>query len=374
MDRNFFFALAAFAFLLFYLFMAWSVLAAFLESLIWAVVLALATYPLFRRLRARLHDNSHLAAVLLTPLVVLLVAVPLALMLFFLALEVDRLFELIQIRMAAGNFPTADGAPPVPGLTPLLEYLRPLLEGFDINLRETLSPALQNLVATLLERLQKILGGSALIALKIFVMIITLFFFYRDGERLLGVFWSAIPLPQAQKVELASITHKVLMAVIYGVFLTAAIQGALGFLGYLIAGLPSPALLGAATALAALVPMVGTALVWLPAGLYLLFAGKLFQGIFLLAWGLLVVGTSDNFIRPYFISGRGQVPFLTVLIGILGGLAAFGFVGIILGPIILTLFTPLLAMFRHLLPPGVASGAATDGGAEKKGRLHGPDS
>lgn len=364
MDRKIFFALAAFGFLLFYLFLVGSVLAAFAEALLWAAVLVLATYPLFRRLRARLHGSSSRAASLMTPVVVLLFALPTAAMLFFLALEIDRLFEQIQIRMAAGDFPTMGEVSSLPVVAPLIEFVRPLLAQFEVDLRQTLTPAVQNLFTTLVEKLQGILGSSALISLKIFVMFVSLFFFFRDGERLLGLFWSAVPLPQAEKVELGTTTHKVLMAVLYGVFLTAAIQGILGFFGYWIAGLPSPALLAAATALAALVPVVGTALIWFPAGLYLLFAGKILQGIFLLIWGMAVVGTSDNFIRPYFISGRGQVPFLTVLLGILGGLAAFGFVGIILGPIILALFPPLLTIFRHLLPPQVAGGS---GGPNQKG-------
>jgi predicted PurR-regulated permease PerM len=104
------------------------------------------------------------------------------------------------------------------------------------------------------------------------------------------------------------------------------------------------------TAISSVIPLVGTTLVWLPAAGFLLLQGELARGLFLLAWGTLAVGTSDNFLRPIFIGGRGKVHFLIVLFGILGGLTVFGFVGVVLGPIILSLFPAIAAIYRELLP------------------------
>jgi predicted PurR-regulated permease PerM len=132
-------------------------------------------------------------------------------------------------------------------------------------------------------------------------------------------------------------------AVFMGIGLTALVQGVLLGIGFAIAGLPSPLVFGVLGALFALVPVVGTALVWLPATLWLLIQGEPGYALFMTAWGVLAVGSVDNFLRPILISGRAEVPTLAVFIGVMGGLSAFGFVGLFLGPIVLGL---VVALFR----------------------------
>jgi predicted PurR-regulated permease PerM len=132
-------------------------------------------------------------------------------------------------------------------------------------------------------------------------------------------------------------------AVFVGNGVTALAQGALVGVGWAIAGLPSPLVFGVFAALFSLVPWVGTAVVWAPAVVWLLFQGETGYAVFLTIWGLVVVGLVDNFLRPILISGRVEVPTLAVFVGVMGGLAAFGFVGLFLGPIVLGL---LVALFR----------------------------
>jgi predicted PurR-regulated permease PerM len=128
-----------------------------------------------------------------------------------------------------------------------------------------------------------------------------------------------------------------------GIGLTALVQGTLLGIGFAIAGLPSPLVFGVLGALFALVPIVGTAIVWVPATLWLLAQDQPYYAIFMLAWGMVVVGAVDNVLRPILISGRTEVPTLAVFIGVMGGLSAFGFIGLFLGPIVLGL---LVALFR----------------------------
>lgn len=134
-------------------------------------------------------------------------------------------------------------------------------------------------------------------------------------------------------------------AVFMGIGLTALVQGILLGIGFAIAGLPSPLVFGVLGAMFALVPVVGTAIIWVPAALWLLAQGETAYAVFMLAWGVVVVGSVDNFLRPILISGRVEVPTLAVFIGVMGGLSAFGFVGLFLGPIVLGL---VVALFRFM--------------------------
>ncbi len=349
-DRHFFLALVAFAFLVAYFFLVLTILAPLRGALIWATVFGIATFPVYKRLRRLFKGRHTLAAALMTPAVVLLLAIPIVLVVFFLAVELDALYDAIQIRVLTGDYLEPGRLADWPFVATILKFLQPLTEKMQIDPRQSFSPPLQTLISGLVEKLQQVAQGGFALALQAAVMTITLFFLYRDGEKFLSVFSSLIPLPEARKSALLEKTGEVLSAVLYGVFLTALVQGNLAFLGYWLVGLPSPLLLGLLTAFASIIPPLGTALVWVPASAYLFFSGEAGRGAILLVWGTLVVASSDNLIRPYLISGRSEISFLTVLLGILGGLAAFGLSGIIIGPIILGLFLAILENYRPLLP------------------------
>jgi predicted PurR-regulated permease PerM len=128
-----------------------------------------------------------------------------------------------------------------------------------------------------------------------------------------------------------------------GIGLTALVQGTLLGIGFAIAGLPSPLVFGVLGVLFALVPVVGTAILWIPATIWLVIQAEPGYALFMAGWGVIVVGGVDNFLRPMLISGRAEVPTLAVFIGVMGGLSAFGFIGLFLGPIVLGL---LVALFR----------------------------
>jgi len=129
----------------------------------------------------------------------------------------------------------------------------------------------------------------------------------------------------------------VLGAVMYGIVLTCLVQGTLGGLGFWVAGLPSPILFGALMAICALIPIIGTALIWLPGALYLLMHGQTMYALLLIAWGVVVVSGIDNIIRPLFISGIAKLHILIIVLGVLGGILAFGITGVVAGPVILAL-------------------------------------
>jgi len=181
---------------------------------------------------------------------------------------------------------------------------------------------------------------NALVALAI--MLFLLFFFLRDGERMLATAVRLIPMRPARRGELVDHVAAVTRAVVFGSLLTALVQGVLVGIGFALVGLPSPVVFGAIAAVASLIPFVGTALVWVPAVAVLFLQGRWVAALFLAAWSVAVVSSADNVVRPLFISGRAQISTLPVFLGLLGGVTAFGPIGLVVGPVVVALTLTLL--------------------------------
>jgi predicted PurR-regulated permease PerM len=180
-----------------------------------------------------------------------------------------------------------------------------------------------------------------------------LFFVLRDGPKLAASVVRMLPIEPRLRGKLWQHLIDVTRAVFMGIGLTAVVQGILLGIGFAIAGMPSPLVFGVVGMLFALIPVVGTAILWLPSALWLLVQGEPGHALFLVAWGVLVVGSVDNFLRPILISGRVEVPTLAVFIGVMGGLSAFGFIGLFLGPIVLGLLVALFRFFGEDFAPEV---------------------
>jgi len=178
------------------------------------------------------------------------------------------------------------------------------------------------------------------------MMLFVLFFVLRDGPAMAQQVVSLLPIEGQRRTLLQRHITDMTRAVFLGLGLTAVAQGVLLGVGFWIAGLPSPLVFGVLGVILALVPMVGPALLWIPGAIWLAARGETGYAIFLALWGSIVVGLVDNLLRPLLISGRAEVPTLAVFVGVIGGLAAFGFIGLFLGPIVLGL---LIALFRFEL-------------------------
>jgi predicted PurR-regulated permease PerM len=191
-------------------------------------------------------------------------------------------------------------------------------------------------------------GGSVVMGavgtvVNFLLMVFVLFFVLRDGPAVSQRVMALLPISQERRDRAVAYLADVTRAVFLGIGVTALVQGALVGVAFWITGLPSPLVFGVLAALLALVPMVGTALIWVPAAIYLATVGEYWQAIFMALWGALLVSAVDNFLRPLLISGRADVPTLAVFLGVMGGLSAFGFIGLFLGPILLGI---VIALFR----------------------------
>lgn len=331
-------------FVLGYLVLSW-----FIAPAVWAAILAYVTWPAYARLRQLLRGNAIGSALLMTLLLTAAFVLPL---LWLIALLQGEFVLAYQ----AGSAYMAEGPHRLPEFVLRLPWIGERLQGMIDQF--TTDPAalraqLANWGEQWLGELGNLVGGVGRNAVKLAFALLTVLFVYRDGESLLNQVRRVLRRFLGTRVDgyVAAIGNTT-KAVLYGLVLTALAQGALAGLGYWVAGVRAPVLFGAFTALIALMPF-GTPFVWGSLGAWLLFTGNTLAGIGLLLWGALVVSSVDNLIRPLVISSATQIPFLLVLFGVIGGLAAFGLIGMFLGPVIVAV---LLAVWREWLeeqvPPG----------------------
>jgi len=324
------------------LILAWMVLGPFLVPAAWAGILAYVSWPGYRWLLARLPGRPNITATLMTLLMTAILVLPMLWLLIVLEGELVGAYHAVTAHLAKGPVRIPEAVREIPGIGDWLQtYLQAQLadptqieEKFGAWLGEGR------------EALFKVVGGVGRNALKFGLAILTLYFFYRDGVAVIGqarqVMYNFIGDRVHGYLDAIGATTK---AVVYGIVLTALAQGTLAGLGYWGAGVDAPVVLGAVTALIAFIPF-GAPLVWVTLSLWLVFTGHAWEGIGLFAWGALVVSWVDNLIRPLVISGVTRIPFLLVMFGVLGGLAAFGLIGLFVGPVILAV---LMAVWREWL-------------------------
>ncbi|RNC67513.1 MAG: AI-2E family transporter [Desulfuromonadales bacterium] len=357
MDRGHFYALATFAFLALMLYLVYTVVSPFMAPLGWAGVIGVLTFPLYRRLRARLRTGDTVAASVMTPAVVVTLVVPVIALTLFLVKEATLAYGFLERVAADGGQAALQSLHDHPLLAPWVRRLEAYTGPLSLEIDTTVLPEVKEVAAKVLGYSRELIKNMFLFAIKLIMMVIALFFIYRDGERVQRHVLAIIPLSEGHKELLTETVRRVIGAVMFGVFLTCLVQGALGAAGFLVVGLPSPVLFGAIMSVCALIPVFGTGLIWLPAAVYLLLNGEVARGVGLMAWGFLVVSSIDNFIRPFFISGKAKLPVLVIAIGGLGGLAAFGLLGAVVGPIILALFLALFDMYRVEVEAGQGNSA-----------------
>jgi len=353
MDRLLFITLIAYSATLLSAYLLFTILSPFLAMLVWAGAVGIITFPLYERVLARCNGREITAAALMTAAVVLAVIVPLVGLVFTLSQEVAQAYQYLErTTTGAAAFAPAEILNH-PSLAPWLERIRPLTGSLDLE--PMMLAAFKKGLSAMLNYSTGIVKDFFGFLFKLTLMLITLFFIYKDGARSLRAFWQVLPIGAKLRDTIIETVSRVLGAVMFGVIMTCMVQGALGGLGFWVAGLPSPFLFGTLMALFAPIPFVGTALVWLPGAVYLLIQGQTLSGILLIAWGALAVGSIDNVLRPLFISGRARLPILVIVFGVLGGFLAFGLSGVVAGPVILALVLVFFNDCREETPDAGAS-------------------
>ena len=211
------------------------------------------------------------------------------------------------------------------------------------KVRQVFTDGYQKAIHAVVSSTAGLVSGALIAVVSLVLILIFLFFLLRQGDQIALYVSRRIPIPESRKQRLGARVLAVTEAVVFGAGLTALIQGTLVGVALLVAGFDAWLLLGVLATLAAFVPLGGTALVWLPSALVLAGQGRSTAALLLGLWGLVVVSSADNFLRPILISGRAEISIVVVFVGVLGGLSAFGLVGLFLGPVILSL---ALALFE----------------------------
>ena len=318
------------------------VLRPFIIPVVWAMILAYVTWPLYRRLRSLLGGNANLSALLMTAALSAAFVLPLLWMIGLLRDDLAVAYRAISAYLNQGPQPLPETITQIPWLG---NWLQDLMNRWGEN-PDLLQQQLGQWLRQSFDELGVVVGGVGRNVFKFGFAILTVFFLYRDGEVVLAqsrrVLRQFLGERGGAYLQAVAVTLK---AVVYGLVLTALAQGFLAGLGYWVAGVKAAVLLGALTALVALIPF-GTPLVWGTVGVSLLLEDQLWAGIGLLIWGAVVVSWVDNLIRPLVISSATRIPFLLVLFGVLGGITAFGLVGLFIGPAILAV---LMAVWREWL-------------------------
>jgi predicted PurR-regulated permease PerM len=314
-------------------YLAFRVVAPFLAPLGWAAVFALMLNPVHRRLTR--HVRPGLASLATTLLAAFIVVGPAVLLLSILVREAAAVPGYLQQSGVMTDTPARVEA-----------YWTMLRERVPIALPEDpgvlLADLAQRLGTFIASRAGSTLQNVVSFAFALVVMLFALFFFLRDGARIATAIRNLLPFESGRRDQLMTQIRDMVVASVGASLTVAIVQGFIGGVAFGLLGFAAPTLWGVTMTFCSLLPVVGSTIVWLPAAIWLLLSGDLTRGVILLVVGVGVIGLVDNIVRPLVLSGRTAASGLVVFLGLLGGVVAFGFIGLVLGPIVLVVAMTLL--------------------------------
>lgn len=330
------------------------VLRPFISALMWAAILCYCTWPLYLRLEKVLRGRRTPAALLMILLISVVLILPFALVGMNLAENLANTVQMVRDLLDKGlpQPPAWLQAVPLFG-DPISQYWRELGANPD-NTTHMVRDFIVNARGWLLQRGMDLGQGILQLGLSVLVT----FFFYRDGEVVVNRVADGFKRIAGDQTQyLLGVVGSTIRGVVYGLLGTALAQGILAGIGMRIAGVPNSLLLGLLTFFLALLPF-GAPLVWVPATLWLFHEHHVGMGVFMGVWGLLAISGIDNVLRPYLISRETNLPFVPVLLGVIGGVLAFGFIGVFIGPVLLAVSFALLHEWAGKKAPAAATAPA----------------
>jgi predicted PurR-regulated permease PerM len=335
--------IAFFAIFLFLLYQMAGMLAVFSAALIWAGIIALALHPLYAKMVTLLRGRTGIAAAVMTLVTLLLIIGPAMALLVVLVSQAVDLYQWASEGVRSGAVVELWNKLASSVSQTILTH--PLLAGFDM--KGTFLNGLGQISSSLATQLGSVLRDTMLLVVNLLVTLIALFFFFRSGEDYYRAVMDLLPFKHEQKQAIARKFHDTFSAVINGVFLIALGQGCMTGIGFALFRVPFPVFWGFLAAFLALLPIGGAALVWIPGALFLLLTGATLQGVLLAIWGLVLVSLPDNFLKPMLIGKKANIPTFFLFLGILGGLRVYGILGILFGPLVVTLLSAFIQIYRE---------------------------
>lgn len=320
----------------------------FLTAILIGAILVTLTFPLYKRLRERLKGRSTAAAVVMLIGITFVIVLPAVVLAMLLVQQANVVIQHVQDGQAQQILQRLDVAS-------RLGFLRRWIPGFDpanLSPQRLVLPVLRQLPGWVARNGASVVGGLAEMVLSFFLVLLSAFFFYVEGEAILTELAILSPLPARYDREFAERFKDVIDATFRGQVFTSLAQGVATGIGLAIAGVPAPLFWGAVATILSLLPFVGVAVVWVPASIYLFVTASMgqrgyFGAIFLAIWGLTVVSLIDNVVRPWAMKGKAQLPAIPLLFAVLGGMQAFGFVGLVIGPLVFSLLMSVIDIYKR---------------------------
>jgi predicted PurR-regulated permease PerM len=327
---------------------AFRIIAPFLTAIILGAIIVTVTFPTYRKVRARVHDRKHLAAIIMLFGITFLIGVPVFVLILLIVQQASGLVERLRTGEAQQMLAHVD-------LTSKLMWVKRFVPNFDpasVSPQRLILPVVQQAPGWVAANGAAVLGGLAGLVIGFLMVLLSAYFFYVDGETILDELAFLSPLPEKYDREFAGTFKDVIDATFRGHVITGMAQGLATMVGLLIAQVPAALFWGAVATVMSLLPFVGAAAVWIPAAIYLFIAaamGKVpyWQPIFLTLYGVLVVSTVDNIVRPWAMKGKSQLPAIPLLFSVLGGMQAFGFVGLVIGPLVFSLVMSIIDIYKR---------------------------
>ncbi|MEB3753270.1 AI-2E family transporter [Acinetobacter sp. MD2(2019)] len=323
------------------IYLSFSVLKYFIIPVVWAMIITYMTWPIYQWILAKCgHSRPNIAATLMLCLMILMLGIPLVFGVMLLQDEGRNLYLQLQQQLFSGHLSVPDFILNLPVIGADIQRIVTEIN----NNPQILTQNIGSWIQAHLNYGRFVLSEISRNLVKLFLVLFSLFFFYRDGRNILNQVRTALEKIIGPRIHhyLKTISETT-RAVVYGFGLTAVAQALLAGISYFVAGVPNPMLLTLITFVVALIPF-GTPVAYCAVALWLFSQGQIMAAVGVLTWGVCVVSTADNLIRPIVISGATQIPFLIIMFGVLGGISSFGLVGLFIGPVILAI---LLAIWRE---------------------------
>ncbi|MFH1212319.1 MAG: AI-2E family transporter, partial [Candidatus Woesearchaeota archaeon] len=302
----------------FVLFLSYKIIAPYISFIVLAVILGFLFRPIYRALEKKIKQKT-IASLIVVFLVLFIIIIPVLLMFAGLVVQASAAYRNIS------------------KLDALKEISAGISEktGLGIDISAQINTAVLNLKNYIINSVPTIIGGIAHMLIGLFIMCFVMFYIYKEGDTLYAVIKEHFPLKKEYKEAMFREFDKVTKAVLYGQVITAIVQGSIAGLGFFIFGIPNPLFWGFIMVILAFLPFIGAPLVWVPASILEIAQGNYFSGVGLFIYGAVIVSNIDNIIKPKIISGKANIHPVVVMLGVIGGLQVFGFIGLFVGPRIL---------------------------------------
>jgi len=323
----------------------------FINAIFAGIIISYIFYPVYKQIN-KLFKKNAISAFIASILVILVITTPIAFVLNAISKEAYVSYIVVKQKVLHGDLFGVDCNIEENILCSVSNFFKDVLS--DPKNRYYIEDTIQRATSYILDNASSFIFSFPILLLNLFIIIFLVFYLFKDGKIIFDKIKRLLPFKKVYQEKIFNQFRDILYAVIFGQLLIAVIQGALGGIGFFIFGIPSPILWGITMAFFALIPFVGPPIIYVPVALFQIFTGLsqsdntlVSKGIFLLLYGILVVSSIDNILRPKLIGDRAKMHPILVLLGVVGGLKLFGIVGLVIGPVILAMFMTAVRIYEE---------------------------